>query len=253
MAITEMTSKILTWSPLIGTTVGGLFLSLLVDHFTPGRKGKLRTERDHFFANFSAQQVGQEMGKRLAAEGFEVQPSESNVLKAIRRKKRPKDSMMREYPFDKLKVYVEVNFTEREDGVIARMAAGTMDTITRDTGEGIYLEALLDLVMLRNDLTEIGAVPNLYTHLAMYESILLPFLPVLFFIPGMDAEHSQPYLVGLVISCLATIGMGAWGLIQISVSQGKYEGNKPGLIALGLSILGMGIALAVFFLLKQGS
>lgn len=225
------------WAPLVSAAAGGIFISLMVDYVTPGRKGKLRTERDHFFEGRTVQEIRAEMIRRLEAERFKmVDSGVPNKIVGTRRAERPKDSVMKGYAFKKLKLDAEVEFHEREGGVLAKMAIATPETITRDTGEGEYFEVMLDYLNMSRSLRPMSPVPNIFATLAMYASIVLAVLPIMFLIGGMPAEHAKEFLIGLGITSAAEISLAIAGIFQISTGKGIYTGYKQAIIAIALCI-----------------
>ena len=128
------------------------------------------------------------------------------------------------------------------------MAVGTPSTITRDTGESTYLEAILDYIMLRNDLTQVGPVPSTSAHLSLYSSILYVFLPFLFFLPGMLGDYANAFIFGLVVAAVAEFVGAGWGILQVLVGQGRYSGIKPALIAIVLTIVGAALSIAFYMM-----
>lgn len=246
----DLELNILRYSAVIASLIGGYCLALLIDRATPGRKGRLRTERDHFFPEFKAKDVRSEMEKRLVAENFELQQSADPSTLSASRKRRPKDSVMQEYPFAGLKLQIDVQFVSREDGCIAKMAVSTPSHITRDTGESDYLEAVLDYLMLRQDFHPTPPVPHFWAFLSLRFSTILIFLPALFFLPGMEGEHAENYFIGILIAAGLSIFAGLVALLQIVRNKPKYTGGKQVALGIVLAIAAAAIAGGIQFVIK---
>ncbi len=241
--------KILDWFPLIATLVGSVVIILISDKIKPGAKGKLSTTRQHFFKDMQVSHVKKEMERRLAAENFELETtSDQNIIKAYRKKKRPKDSAIRNYPFEKLKLEYECRFVQSENGVQADMKIGTPQTITIDTGESEYFEVMLDYFMIRGDIRKMDPVESPGGRFAFTIGLLSLSYPLLFVLPNWSSEFAQEFLKSILSLAVVTLLMGVWDLVKVAVSDGKYKGYLLAALSLGLAALTFVFAVIMYFI-----
>lgn len=244
----ELTINLVRYGAGLGPSIAGLLLHLAVDLVLPGKKGKLRAERQHFYEGYTLQQVVPHMEQRLRADNFKIIPTgDAQLLRAERSEKRPNTSVMSAYPFEKTKLKVEVRFQPHPVGVGALLCVSINDYITRDTGETEYLEAFLDFLALKPDIRAVKPALNIKAHLAMMDAIVALPLPV-FFLFSLSTEIANALLFGLVIASLTAIILAVWGMVEIMAAPQKHHGLKQVMIAIGLSVVMLGAGIALRFL-----
>ncbi len=248
------TEQIIKFSPYVGAMVGGIVMLLLVYRIKPARRGKIRTERDHFFEGRKAEEIKAEMVRRLEEEKFTIlQTTDADLIKAQRKKPRPKNSVMKNYPFHKLKLDVEVRLNRREDGVVAKMSVGVLDSLIADSGEGEYLEVMLDYLMIAQSLRPMAPVVNMSsTLMPMFCSIMLLFFPVMLLLPSIKGkEEAGFFLNGLAFAAIVFVIWSLWGIIQVAASGGKYKGMKYSGISIALSIFSFIIGVTLYIVVAS--
>ncbi|MEO8377102.1 MAG: hypothetical protein ABI579_05465 [Candidatus Sumerlaeota bacterium] len=226
----------------------GMALIYFVHIFNPGPQGKLRAERDHFFAGYSLEQVREHMQKRLQADNFKLlKTGNMHTLQAERSVPRPKQSVMTDYPFKATKLMVDVRFQPHSKGLGARLAVQCKDFQVADVGESDYLQAMLDFISLKPSVRSVPPTMNSKAYVSLMNGIVGIFLPLL-----LIDTHAKMIEIsmtaGIMMGAVTTFIMGIWGIGEILVCGNKYKGIPLALAGMFLAVSTIGItSYTIFF------
>ncbi|MCC6546755.1 hypothetical protein IT570_06255 [Candidatus Sumerlaeota bacterium] len=226
----------------------GMVLTMFIHIFTSGPQGKLRAERDHFFAGSSIGQVRDQLQKRLLADGFKmIKTGNAHALQAERTTPRPKQSVLADYPFKSTKLLVEVRLQPHAKGVASHLAVQCKDFQLADVGESEYLEAMLDFVSLKPAVRKIPPTVNGKCYGAMINGIVCLLLPLMLL--GNTASSTGLAIVaGIILASINTFISAFWGAGEVLVARARYHGLPLAAAAMLLTIAASSIAIyAQFF------
>jgi hypothetical protein len=220
----------------LGPGAVGLLVNVLLSTLLPGAKGNLRAERQHFYEGHQPDQVRSHLEKRLLADNFKlVKTGDPLHVRAERLGKRPKESVMGYYPFERLKLHVDVHFQPHPQGSTALLKARTSDFILLDTGETYYLQAVLDFLSLKPTIRPVKPSLNGKAFMSMLNAIVGAFVP-LFFLMKPTGAALDALFSGIVLGCVAQVILAGLGIGEILVGGKKYRGIAYALVTVLLSV-----------------
>jgi hypothetical protein len=221
----------------------------LVLLMVPGRKGKMRTEREVTHGGVSSDDARTLYAGRLAYDGFQIEPSSDPLyVKAVRRRAPNGETLTHS---DKT-MCVEVRLTPdaRPDGggcggggVRVRVAAWLDDFVLFDTGEGRLVDLTLDRLMTAElDREPPPVVPNqsLLASSSLVTALLgMTTIAMLTLRPSAPTTSTTAAIVGgATLACFGAIMLAREALKQIRACPSE--------------LLGSGTARATFFLAPLG-
>jgi hypothetical protein len=205
----------------------------------PGRKGRMRTERNFAHDGMSVEQAKTLYAARLQHEGFTIQDApELTQLNALRKRK----PITETHTHSDKTVAVEMRFTPDDRGVRGQVAAWLKDFVFYDTGEGRYVDLILDR-LLKSDLDQ-EPEPVVPTHSSVAISTLgmavlgIAVILYMWFKVSSTTINTAAIFAGAVLSCLATLLMARESIKQIRA--------RP------LELTGMGTVIAAIILAAAG-
>ena len=232
---------------LMGPILLSAVILLLYNLIIPGKRGKLGTERTHFYDNMDVEKLRKFMKTRLLSEDFRMKKGDDPyVLEASRQKPRPAKSQMDPYPFHKLPLEVRVEFLPHSDGCQARMMVKSRTYIYRDTGEVNYMEAFLDYLMGKKVFRDVKPDVNEFTRSAAIGACFSLVIP--WAIVAMDASDkmTRTIIEGNSILAVTEIVLAIWGMIQIGMKPTRTYGYLWGVAAIFIGFGGLLSTVAAF-------
>jgi len=238
----------------LGFLFGGILLQLVVGLLTPGRKGKIRSEKSVFHAGVSASLAWQTYARRLQFEGFHFEQEESQgVLSARRRSAADAFSPLEIKSFAKMALKAQVHFEPRPDGVVVRLVLWTPNSVYVDTGEGAFIDAMVERLIGANlEWEPPPVVPNLSGHAqsALYTGALMLLAPILIVLLGLDASHGLAMVGGAIVACITNLVLGGLGLRDVLMKPQEMRGKWQAIVGILLSIGAVMLTIAVFVLVQ---
>jgi hypothetical protein len=220
--------------------VGSPCLLALLMFLVPGRKGKMRTERDVAHDGLSVEQARSLYAARLAYDGFAVEESfDPAFLRAVRS---GAPSGQSHAHADK-GMTVEMRFTPMGGGVRVQVAAWVKDFVFYDTGEGRMVDLTLDR-LLHAELTR-DAVPVVPTpSYSALSSVVVALLGITIIALAMFATRSRDVrtasiVAGAALACGGSLLVALEAARQIRARPAEVSGSQFLVAAAVLGVLGM--------------
>jgi hypothetical protein len=248
----QFTINLLRFAVFMGPLVLSWGVQAGISLLLPGKRGKLSTERTHYYEDLELETLKKYMRQRLLAENFKMEKeTDPYVIEAKRQGPRIDKSVMDAYPYPKLQMKVRVEFLPHSHGTQARMIVTSMTYILRDTGESQYLEAFLDFLMGKKAFKEVKPDLNENTLSSIYIALMTLFVPWILFSLDIKDEHYVSIAGITAVPILTSVVQAVHGIIQIGMKPTRTRGYHLAAIGIGLAALS-GLSLAAAIILRLG-
>ncbi|MGH7176418.1 MAG: hypothetical protein ACREJC_03470 [Tepidisphaeraceae bacterium] len=221
-------------------TFGSPILITLVLLLVPGRKGKMRTERHVRHDDCSPEQVWAIYADRLTRDGFDIEGADepARVRASLRRWPATDPE-----PPSNLAVIVEMEFARTEVGVSVQIAAWLRSPVFFDSGEGRFLETVLERLMSDDANRNSAPLAPTLCFMALCSLtvalVSITAMAILLLSSSATTDTISAVLAGTGLACVASIFLGREAMKQI--------GCRP------TELLGRGIVLATYLLGAVGA
>lgn len=232
----------------VGAIIAAPFVVMAIQIVRPGgKRGKLSSERTHFYEGIDPARLRALVLGRLQAENFRVLAEDPAALLMERRAQRPAKSQLDAYPYQRLPLSFRAEFQAHPQGTKATFRVQSLAYIYRDTGESEYFEAFLDYAMGKPTFRTVP--PDLTPHVQQAPvtgmfGVLMPWigwLPVY-----SDSAARQACFWGVVLG-LTAIGTALWGMFLIGTQPTRFRGHWLGAVGIVSGVLAIASAVASFF------
>jgi hypothetical protein len=212
------------------------FVLALLLFLVPGRKGKMRTEREFAHDDLPVEQAKPLYAARLAYDGFTIDNGPDPLFLRATRAGAPAGQALTHA--DKGMI-IEMRFLPVGSGVRVHLAAWVTDFVFYDTGESRHIDLTLDrLVKAELERDAVPLVPN-RSFLAMsgLTTALLGIATVAFvmFRTTSTEMHMASIVAGGALACLGSLFVAREALAKIRAKPGELRGH---VILLATAVLG---------------
>jgi hypothetical protein len=208
----------------------------------PGRKGKLRTERE-FLIPQPMEAAWDLMAGRLEYEGFEIEEGDRPTRIVASR-------AMRESANEELSVTnaskpmgAEMNFSKAPGGTTVGLAMWLDDYVLFDTGEGKQIDLTMERLMtaeLDKEEPPVTRAPHVTCYLGLTGGILALGLAVLpLYWQRLYEKLLMSFGIGIAIGSIYVLMMGKWAISASNDRPKEVSGKPLGYLSLALSVLGL--------------
>jgi hypothetical protein len=221
----------------------------------PGRKGRMRTERGVYFSDITVEQARAIFKGRLRRERFRIDPNPiPNYLYATRHKPSPVPYAFLIRSFSNIPLKAEITFKPDAGGVSVSLTLWYKNIVLGDTGEDLYIRALLRRI-LEEDLDEEPPprILRISDHIktATITSALLCIAPFLMFHFFFNKYRALGLTIGLIFYSIVNITVVNLGFREIKKKPEEIKGKELGHIAIFLSIIGAILAIGFYCYLAR--
>ena len=232
----------ITLALLLGPQIGVPLLLFLV----PGRKGSMLTRRELLHERTTVEEVMPVYRDRMAYEGFSVtfSPSQLNARRDPVTTKNT-DSVLRQG------IVVKADFEQVGSDVAVNIEAKLTDFVIFDTGEGRYIDEMLDRIVQANLDEEASPVVPMRSYqitVALVSAICMVAVAMGGVVIGGDAEVKMAIAMGLVFPLLGVFILSGIGLFNCMSTPNEVTGAPLGIGAIVLGIAAQAFAAAVWLL-----
>ena len=218
----------------------------------PSRRGKLRTERSLLLTGMSLADAHAVCVDRLETEGFRLTRNEPTRLRAARAQKYTAGNPLVTAGHGDKSLAAELVLEQRGPDVHLTLALWLRDLVFYDTGEGQYIEAMLDRLLLADLRGEPPpVVPNtdFNASCALANGLGMVVASLWLLRTGMDAATARDFAVGVNMCWIysAVFSVLAWRAIGLRPDEVKGTGQALAGIALATAACGLawGLYLAI--------
>jgi hypothetical protein len=249
-----LTTAFITFVAIMAASFALPIVAMLL--FFPGRRGTMRTERQASHGGVTPADAWGLYAARLQYEGFEVAPPAPqgfqvapgtlpSVLRATRRAKTALGSVAGVHAQSNKPLEAEATFQEIPGGAAVTMALWTTDYVICDTGEGRYIDGVLDRLMtaeLSSAPPVIVPCPSFSPVKALVVAALVWLGVAAMWLPFLAPAVVRGMGIGLAVSALVGVVSAVHGLIEIRAKPAELYGTGRAVAAMVLLVLGVAAA-----------
>lgn len=231
----------------LGLALSAMAVPIVVGLLTPGRKGSMRTERIAPIPSWTPEQAMAAYVERLRLEGFKPRTSKGPLhVLAERKCTAPAGIPTSIHTHASKELRAELSVEPAAQGCNVRLVLWMTDPVFADTGEGAFIDGMLDRLLGADLSAPPPKVTNISFHAttALYGgglSLLAAFLPFTPLAPGrfpigVAAAIGQELVIILVLS--------AFALRDVLRRPDEMKGMPRAVIGIALGVVALGIAIA---------
>ncbi|MDQ3439479.1 MAG: hypothetical protein M3478_03920 [Planctomycetota bacterium] len=227
--------------------VGSLVVPVAVMLLLPGRRGTMRTQRHASHAGIMTGEAWELYGARLQYEGFDIAAcAQPGTLRATRRAKTALGSVAGVHAQSNKPLEAEATFQDVPgQGVAVTLALWTTDLVVLDTGEGRYIDGVLDRLMT----ADLGAEPPVVVPSPSFSPVKALIVAAfvwmgvaMMWLPAFGGSVLRGIVIGLIASALMGLTSAVHGLREIHAKPAELYGAGRAKVAIVLLFLGVAAA-----------
>lgn len=236
---------------LFAVQISSFVFPILVALLTPGgRRGKLRTEKFCFHRGATMAGAAELYAQRLLALGFSVDPPRTPRLITARRKKsKEAEGPLAVHTMSGKPLNAEIHLDEQPGGVGSQIAVWTPDYVLKDTGEGTYIQGVVDEIA-GEPVASTPPVPNpsFNATAAIWCAALIWIASIVFVTLNLNPGQVRGMAMGLFANTAICVVIAGLGVRQTFVKPQEITGRETAYAAI---VLALAAAAFVAFSMKQ--